>query len=68
MSEITSMICATGSYGLCHGRAGGVQTVWFCGRGYTARNGVYQDPCAHATREDARRCTTQVGERGRRAN
>ena len=60
MPKITKTMCATGSYGLSHGTPGGVQTVWFCNRGYTERNGVAQDPCVHETRADARRCRTLV--------
>lgn len=58
---LRSGLYATGSYGLHHGRPGGVQRVWFCGGPLVERNGVPQDPCVHATRDDARRCRRSGG-------
>ena len=65
---ITSTTMADGSYGFRAKRPGGTVRVWFCGRGHTERNGYYQDKCAHATREDARQCTRDVGVHGGRAH
>ena len=55
-----SAMMADGSYGLRAPRAGGVMTVWFCGRGYRERNGVAQDVCAHPSRAEARSCDRAV--------
>ena len=64
--KVTSGVYGDGSFGLRARAPGGVVRVWFCNRGWRARNGVYQDPCAHASREDARRCTRPVGRKNDR--
>jgi len=65
MTKITSGVYGDGSYGGHRAKTpGGPVRIWFCGRGYTERNGYYQDTCSHATRDDARRCTRVVGPKG----
>lgn len=60
-TKITSLVCSDGSFGgLRARRPGGVMTVWFCHRGWRERNGWAQDPCAHASRAEARGCTRTV--------
>ena len=62
--KIRSEIMGDGSYGIRAKTPGENVRVWFCGRGYAARNGVFQDACAHRTREEARNCNRPVGELG----
>jgi hypothetical protein len=58
-TKITSQVCATGSWGIYAGSNGGLQKVWFCGRGRYSH--VLTDHCVHATRDEARRCRRERG-------